>query len=98
MFTLAISKMNNVDNIIIILGVFTAAAFRLMPSANRILNALQGFKFSIATIDNLSNEMDLFNKHSVSTNKNTYVKNRLNYSANFEKFHLLNVNYKYPNT
>jgi len=91
-------KMNSVENIIIILGVFAAASFRLMPSAHRILNALQGFRFSIATVDNLSNELDLFTKQSVPTNNNTYVKNQQNYLSVIQKFHLLNVSYKYPNT
>ena len=54
-------KISNVDNIVVILGVFAAASFRLMPSANRIINALQGFKFAIASVDNLSSEFELVN-------------------------------------
>ena len=49
-------------------------------------------------VDNLSNELDLFTKQSVPTNNNTYVKNQQNYLSVIQKFHLLNVSYKYPNT
>jgi len=86
-------KINNVENIIIILGVFAAASFRLMPSANRILSTVQGFRFSIATIDNLSSEFDVIKKNAILINQNK--KNNL---ADINKFSLINVSYKYPNT
>ena len=42
-----------------ILGLFAAVAFRLMPSVNRILNALQTLRFSIPMVDTLYNELIL---------------------------------------
>lgn len=42
--------------IVPILGLYAAAAFRLMPSANRILNALQAIRFATPSIDLLSRE------------------------------------------
>lgn len=44
-------------NVIPVLGVYAAAAFRLMPSVNRILNALQSIRFARASIDILSKEL-----------------------------------------
>lgn len=44
-------------NIVPILGIYAAAAFRLMPSVNRILNALQSIRFAKPSIDVLSREL-----------------------------------------
>jgi len=87
-------SVDKVEEVIIILGVFAAASFRLMPSANRILNALQGFRYSIAAIDNLGDEFDLINKKAVYTSDKKQKYDFLK----FQKFNLFNVNYKYPNT
>lgn len=40
-----------------ILGVFGAAAFRVIPSANRILMALQALRYSVAVIDLMAQEL-----------------------------------------
>ncbi len=92
------AKTENVENIIIILGVFAAASFRLMPSANRILYALQGFRFSIATVDNLSNELNLFNKYNLNKKNNIKLNDFNKRLSNFQKFEINNVSYKYPDT
>lgn len=44
------------DLIIPMLGLYAAAAFRLMPSVNRILNALQAIRFAQPSTDILSQE------------------------------------------
>lgn len=41
------------------LGLFAAAAFRLMPSVNRILGAVQSLRYGLPIIDNLSSELNL---------------------------------------
>lgn len=41
------------------MGVFAAAAFRLMPSATRIVNAIQTLRYGLPAVDNLSAEMAL---------------------------------------
>lgn len=41
------------------LGVFAAAAFRLMPSVNRVLGALQSLRYGLAMIDTLHSELKL---------------------------------------
>lgn len=43
------------------LGLFAAAAFRLMPSTNRVLSALQGIRFSLPVLDTLHAELRLLN-------------------------------------
>ncbi|MGH8769577.1 MAG: ABC transporter ATP-binding protein [Burkholderiales bacterium] len=42
-----------------ILGLFTAAAFRLIPSANRILGSLQSLRFGLPVINTLYEELKL---------------------------------------
>ena len=47
------------DEILPILGLFAAGAFRLMPSVNRIIMAVQNIKFSLPVVDVLYEECDL---------------------------------------
>ena len=47
------------DRLVPILGLFAAAAFRVMPSANRLLLAMQSIKFSTPSIDTLYDEVRL---------------------------------------
>lgn len=42
-----------------VLGLFAAAAFRLMPSVNRVVTAVQGVRFSLPVIGALGDEFDL---------------------------------------
>ena len=48
------------SSITLVLGLFAAAAFRLMPSINRILNSIQLIKFSLPGLDVLCEEMKQF--------------------------------------
>lgn len=63
-----IMSFNGVDLVTIVptLGLFAAAAFRLMPSANRLLGALQTIKFYAPVVEMLSKELS-----TESTLKNT---------------------------
>lgn len=51
---------NPIDAIVPSLGVFAAAAFRLMPSVNRMLGAVQGIRYGMPAIQNLSAEFSTF--------------------------------------
>jgi ABC-type multidrug transport system fused ATPase/permease subunit len=42
------------------IGVFAAAAFRLMPSANRIINAVQGIRYAAPAVNALAEEVAAF--------------------------------------
>lgn len=44
------------DTVLPTLGLFAVAAFRLMPSANRILNTVQTLRFVLPAVDNLNAE------------------------------------------
>jgi ABC-type multidrug transport system fused ATPase/permease subunit len=52
---------NNADKIAVIpvIGLFGAAAFRLIPSFNRILNSMQSYRFGLPVIDTIYNELKL---------------------------------------
>lgn len=54
-----------IESLLPTLGLFAAAAFRLMPSVNRVLNSIQNFHFSLPVINNLHGEIRLL--ESIST-------------------------------
>ena len=47
------------DTLLPTLGLFAAAAFRIMPSVNRVLSALQSLRYGLPVIDNLHAELKL---------------------------------------
>jgi ABC-type multidrug transport system fused ATPase/permease subunit len=49
----------DLSTIVPTLGLFAAAAFRLMPSVNRILAAAQAFRYSVPVVDKLYEEVQL---------------------------------------
>jgi len=66
------SQGNNVDDLLVTLGVFVAATFRVLPSINRILSSLQQLKYYRSSIDLLFNEFSsLEDKQPFKENKVT---------------------------
>jgi len=59
-------------SIIPTLGLFAAAAFRLMPSVNRILNAVQTLRYSLPAVNTLYNEINLSTSKSDGKEKNAH--------------------------
>jgi ABC-type multidrug transport system fused ATPase/permease subunit len=57
------------DRIIPALGLFAAAAFRLMPSMNRILGAVQSLRYGLPVIDVLYRELGLTVPESARTGR-----------------------------
>lgn len=57
-----------VDDLLPILGLFAAAAFRLIPSFTKILSAVQSLRFSVPVINTLHAELNLPNRAQNSTN------------------------------
>jgi len=53
------SNGEKLEEVIPIFAVFVAAAYRIMPSANRILVSLQSIKYSKATVENLGKEYSI---------------------------------------
>lgn len=77
------------SNLIPILGLFAASAFRVMPSVNRILGAIQNISYNMSSIDLLYIE----NQHQKVSNFCTYdqVKQQLKYEIKID-----GVGYLYP--
>jgi ABC-type multidrug transport system fused ATPase/permease subunit len=70
------------------LGLFAAAAFRLMPSVNRILNYTQSMRYGLATTNTLYTELKL---NSSAPNGATTI------IAPWQKITLCDVCFTYPN-
>jgi ABC-type multidrug transport system fused ATPase/permease subunit len=90
---LLISLGNPVSSILPILGIFLTSAFRLIPSANRIIVSFQHIKFSAPTIHLVHDEFQAFEKTSV-------IKSENNCNINFENFREIsfsNVTFSYEN-
>ena len=62
---------NNFSQSMIIstVGLYVAAVFRLMPSINKIINAIQTIKYFEPVLDNLSNDFDVVNKNIIVEEK-----------------------------
>tara|TARA_B110000008_G_C16964278_1_gene561338 strand:+ start:607 stop:2406 length:1800 start_codon:yes stop_codon:yes gene_type:complete len=100
---------NNATKIISILGVFGAAAFRLMPSVTRIIASIQSLRYSGMVLDSLYKEfshadmVDINNSKDYShTNNFTKLSSEINISNITFKYEgadrpsLLNVSLKIP--
>jgi len=70
------------------LGLFAAAAFRLMPAANRMLGAIQNLRYSLPIVNTLYSEISQI-EEPVITAKNTA-------SLFSQQLALNNVSYRYP--
>lgn len=87
------ASLNDINNEILLLtlSVFAGAAFRLMPSANRILTCLQTIKFNKEAAKKLLELLD--NKIMDNMDLSIFdVKNKLNFS---DKIMLKNVSFSY---
>lgn len=50
------------DQLLPTLGLFAAAAFRIMPSVNRVINSIQTLRYSLPVVDVLTEETSLLNE------------------------------------
>ncbi len=82
---------SSLNEIIFSLGVFAAAAFRILPSINRIINCLQTIRNNLPAISNVYNEMSL---------KKNVIDQRTTKKFNFitDEIIVNDLNYTYPNT
>lgn len=76
--------------IVPVFGMFAAAAFRLLPSASRILWALQSIRFSRPIVSTLNHEMQLISTDRVHENAKNLI-------TSFDLIELAKVSYIYPN-
>lgn len=72
-----------------VLGLFAAAAFRLLPSINRLVNAGQSIRFTLPTINTLYEEIRIL-PASVMPSRGAIAKLR-------DKIELVDVSFRYPN-
>ncbi len=72
------------------LALFAAAAFRIMPSINRLIINFQALKFAIPTVNKLHKEFPL--KNHLTNLKNSLTKIDFNKEINIS-----NLSFKYPN-
>ena len=79
----------NANNIVPILGLFAAAAFRLLPSLSRIISALHAFRFCLPAIKTLEKDINLQTQAGILQT--------VEQPGDFcEKIELNNVDYIYP--
>ena len=80
------------DLMIPTLGVFVAAAFRMLPSVNRILSSIQGIKFTKPAVDILYHEFHLIrNTKIIGTSEN----GKLNFNS---EIRITNLSFKYEDS
>src|SRR5579872_3994315 len=80
----------SMDKILPTVGLFAAAAFRIMPSANRMMSSIQSLYFGIPAINTLYQEAKLFN-NEISLQNKKYLPFKSNIT-------LESVRYQYPNS
>ncbi len=80
------------ERLIGVIGVFSIAAYRLIPSMNRIMSSTQVFKNSKASIDIIYSEIE-------DINNNLKTNEKVTYDVNFNNFILFeNVSFAYPSS
>lgn len=88
----SISKGEDLNNLVAVLSVFLLAAFRLIPTCNRLLTNIQAVKYSSISIEFLFNEFNKINIHSE-------IENKVNAFFDFNKpIVVKDVSYSYPKT
>jgi len=78
------------DSLLPTLGLFAAAAFRLMPSANRIIGAIQNIRYAMPVVDTLSSELHSLEKREASAHRKPLPLKH--------KLELENISFSYPSS
>ena len=82
------------ETLIPIIGIFVAAAFRMLPSVNRIITALQQIQFVKPVVNVLYDEFVL-----IENRKKSFIKNVCQSEKSFNfGISLKNIDFKYPNS
>lgn len=83
------------DDVILILGLFAAAASRILPGLSKILTNFHSLKFRISSVDLLSKEIDRMNENIIAEkedlNNNLLIIQDTTFQINFN-----NVSFSYP--
>ena len=78
----------NMNEVLPVIVLFAAAAFRLMPSVNRILSGVQSFLYSLSSVETIYKELTELKKFETNDEKSDSI---FSSSIVFE-----NVSFKYP--
>ena len=78
------------SDLIILLGIFAAAAFRIMPSLNRIITSYNSIKAVRPVIDSIYKDINLDELVSIKKNKIYDI------SQNIQSIEINNLNFKFP--
>lgn len=87
---ISLNYLNIHKNLIPIIGIFTVASIRLMPSMTSIINDFTQLNFSKFAIDTCVNDINI---KEIKT-----YNNKVNDNFLFEKISFNNVSFKYPNS
>lgn len=90
------SKQTASSNFVPVIGVFIAGAFRMIPSANRILSALQVIRFNKPVIDLFYAEFKNIDNASTTSNTNPHFSSEV--KKVFKSLKVENITFHYPNT
>lgn len=89
LITIMYLKSYSPDQIIPIIGLFAFAAFRILPSSNRILNSIQLIRYGKVSLDIYMKELELTYKKDTSQNDKKLCKFN-------NEIELRNISYSYP--
>lgn len=87
---------NSFEVLLPTLGMFTAAAIRLMPSVNRILVSLQNLKFCTPVVDSLYREFGLEKGRSLTNSVQSETPAQIRPLPFVRRIELLDVSFSYP--
>ena len=94
---------SSLSDILVLLALYAVAAFRILPSINRLLNSYQNLSFGLLSLDTIYNDYKLFSNNNTknlieSKSKKIFLKKSIDlknitfaYSENNEKVILNNV-------
>ena len=84
----------SINSIIPLLGLFTVAAYRIIPSLTRIMNSVQNIRYSYPAIIPFISELEV-NETSDILGTEKLKKEEISFNSEIK---FCNVNFKYPNT
>lgn len=79
---------NNFTTLLPVIGLFVAAAFKIIPSLNRIISSFQIFAFSVPAVNIVFNELRLEKEMKINSNIHPF-------SEKFSKLEIINLNFTY---
>jgi ABC-type multidrug transport system fused ATPase/permease subunit len=81
---------NNISNLITILSLYGVAAFRMLPSANKVIHSQQNLRFATPSLERLRNEFYQFSNNSGEMKKEDHITENLNWNKiSFNKVNFL---------